>query len=176
MRTHLKQGLMFGSIMLCGIVLLMTAAFTSTQATGENDVVDVPAVVAGHDHTPTIPMIEMLEGTVACFADAMALPVIWRLNIEYLTPDAAREEYAFTTADPIHRAETLTFYTTYMFTSLTTAQLRETVIHELSHVWLWELAEIAQRVERRHGLMVEEHTISSMERWPLWANVCHQLE
>ena len=176
MRTHFKQGLMLGSVMLCGIVLLMTAAFTSIQPTQENDVVDVPMVVIGHDHTITTPTFDMLEEAVTCFADAMTLPVVWRLNIEYVTPDTTRDAYAWTTADAMYRTATLAFDTTYMFAALTTEQIRQTVIHELSHVWLWELAEIGQRQEERHGLMVEEQTISFIERWPLWANVCHQLE
>ena len=176
MRTHFKQGLMLGSVMLCGIVLLLTVTFASAQPTQENDAVDVPVVVSRHAHAPAIPTFKMLEEAVTCFADAMTLPVVWRLNYEYVTPDTTRDAYAWTVADSMYRTATLAFDTTYMFAALTTEQLRETVIHELSHVWLWELAEIGQRQEERHGLMVEEQTISFIERWPLWADVCYQLE
>ncbi len=108
---------------------------------------------------------------VDCYADEMLLTPRWHIGLKYLVPDSTRGVYAETEADPAYLSATIWVDTAAMTADgLSDEEVRQTAVHELSHVWLWESAAIGQKYE--DGLRVEERTVSGVSRWPLWLGLC----
>ena len=105
-------------------------------------------------------MITMLLFLTQCYSSAMHLDR-WDFDVSFV---ANTDAYAATLADTIYQIAEIE-YDTLNLQGKNEVFLRRTVIHELLHVLLWDLAE-------EGDLDTEEQTISSIDRWPLWQRMC----
>jgi len=114
-------------------------------------------------------LADTLTAYTRCYAEAMNLQN-WEIEISFERVDEDGSE-AGTFADPQYFMAEISYDTT-AFERRDDEYLRWVVVHELFHVWIWQLAEIAQNPELSGGteqttyaLLLEERLGSQFARF-----------
>lgn len=119
------------------------------------------------------PISTRLDSYTRCYANEMLLSPLWQIDIVYLEPDSLRDYEAATEADPKYRFATVSYDTVWLAT-YPDSMIRGVVVHELSHIWSWELAAMAEDTpeEEAQGLVLDEQQATFVSRWPVWQRLC----
>ena len=115
----------------------------------------------------------LLEYT-ACYADVMGITPRWEVDIEFdyeLPVDEDDQWAASTDAKPDYLTVTIAYNLAYL-KDASDQELRETVVHELVHVSLWELLELIPDEAEELCLRREEQLCTEVSRRPFWQELC----
>ena len=131
-------------------------------------------------HSLVLLLLLALQGGVAkrmehytrCYADEMQMGH-WIIATDFAGIDSADTEGWVGESD----ANVLYYTATIKYDTLNLADkpdwyLRQTAVHELWHVVLWELAELAEGYHEEWAYQIEEQLNTRIERWPLWQRLC----
>ena len=131
-------------------------------------------------------VVEKMEYYTLCYAEQMQMlhpenPYGWILSVEFKNLEGPQEwlEVPVEEEDWVGESDANVMYwtatITYDPTSLSTKPdwyLRQTAVHELWHVIMWELAELAEKYNEAWAYQLEEQLNTRIERWPFWLDMC----
>ncbi len=115
----------------------------------------------------------LLEYT-ACYAAVMGITPRWEVEVEFeyeLPLDEDDRWAAATDAKPDYLTVTIEYNLAYL-KDASDQELRETVIHELVHVGLWELLELIPEEAEELSLRREEQLTTEVSRRRFWQELC----
>ena len=115
----------------------------------------------------------LLEYT-ECYANVMGITPRWEVDIEFdyeLPVDEDDQWAASTDARPDYLMVTIAYNLAYL-KDASDQELRETVVHELVHVSLWELLELIPDEAEELCLRREEQLCTEVSRRPFWQELC----
>ncbi len=152
-----------GAILIVAGIGLHTVTVTAT----ENAVVG-PRAVKQSAIKQTL-----LEYT-ACYAEVMGITPRWEVDVEFeyeLPVDEDDRWAAATDAKPDYLTVTIGYNLAYL-KDASDQELRETVIHELVHVGLWELLELIPEEAEELSPRREEQLTTEVSRRRFWQELC----
>ena len=121
---------------------------------------------------------EKMTYYTTCYAEEMQMlhpanPEGWILTVvNGEIPDSTgRAWHGEAEADVKYRTATIT-YDTLNLAKHPDWYLRQTAVHELWHIILWELAELAEAYHFDWAYQEEEKLNTKIERWPFWLEMC----
>ena len=112
-------------------------------------------------------LADTLTDYTTCYAEQMGLGK-WEISVAFAPLD---DTEAATWADPNYYLAEIT-YDTAAFERRTDRYVRWIVAHELAHIELWELGELAAKHNPEWGLRLEEQAASRIARWAALRGVC----
>jgi len=123
--------------------------------------------VANHDYTQMADPV--LLARTRCYAEIMLTPP-WRLEVTSIR-DSTLQVFAFTRWNTSTYRARVTFNLHYM-DELDKGQAGEVIVHELSHLVLSELFELATRADSALAVRLNEQTATRIGVWDLWRKEC----
>ena len=109
----------------------------------------------------------LLRTLTACYASVMN--VHYTVAVEF--EDLEGSIVATAEAHPAYLTSTITYDVERLMTE-TESFIRETVVHELTHIMTWELAELAEQASKGLAWRLWEQYVTRVERWHMWQGVC----
>lgn len=109
---------------------------------------------------------ERLRYYTECYAELIGIVPPWEIAITF---DSLLEDEGATAAEPTYYVAEIEYNPQHDGMASDSA-LRANAVHEVLHVWLWELAEPAWALDP--AARVEEQTISVIDRRPFWRKFC----
>ncbi len=152
-----------GAILIVGGIGLHTVTVAATEI----------AVVGPRAVKQSAIKQTLLEYT-ACYAEVMGITPRWEVDVEFeyeLPVDENDRWAAATDAKPNYLTVTIDYNLAYL-KDASDQELRETVIHELVHVGLWELLELIPEEAEELSLRREEQLTTEVSRRSFWQKLC----
>ena len=158
----------FYSVFIGAILIVAGIGLLSVTVTATENAVVGPRAVKQSAIKQTL-----LEYT-ACYAEVMGITPRWEVDVEFeydLAVDEDDRWAAATDAEPDYLTVTITYNLAYL-KDASDQELRETVIHELVHVGLWELLELIPEEAEELSHRREEQLTTEVSRLPFWQDLC----
>ena len=124
-----------------------------------------------------IKLASVLAGYTQCYSEELGLDKDWKIELAF--DSLPHGHIAATGALPSYYRAEITYDTTAIRGALDSfapdtdvdAVLRRIVIHELWHVMMWEISELATETNR-YALRIEEQLVTRISRLPFWQDLC----
>jgi hypothetical protein len=158
----------FYSVFMGAILIVAGIGLLSVTVTATENAVVGPRAVKQSAIKQTL-----LEYT-ACYAEVMGITPRWEVDVEFeydLAVDEDDRWAAATDAEPDYLTVTITYNLAYL-KDASDQELRETVIHELVLVGLWELLELIPEEAEELSHRREEQLTTEVSRLPFWQDLC----
>jgi hypothetical protein len=111
-----------------------------------------------------------IQALTECFASYMGIADDWEIFTEFV--DATDEDWVARIDVESSYYQAYIQYDTTWLRQQTVEYIRGTVVHELFHIEVDDLATLAQRANMSRGLKFEEQLSTRVERWHVWDWVC----
>ena len=113
-----------------------------------------------------------LERYTSCYATEMQLLPTWAISVDFHAIEIDGRVFSGgTVVQPNYYQARISFDTTQIDFG-NDAGLRTLVVHELMHVWLWELTELATSTHQPLAQRWNEQATTLISRWPVWQELC----
>ena len=140
---------------------------TGTVTIAENDIVGARAMTQS-------PIQQSLLEYTACYADVMGITPRWEVDVEFeyeLPVDKDDRWSAVIDAEPDYLTASIAYNLAYL-KDASDQEVRQTVIHELVHVSLWEMLELIPEEDEELSLRREEQLTTEVSKRPFWQELC----
>lgn len=105
-----------------------------------------------------------------CYSDILGLRQRWHLGMSF-TDSIGPGIAATTRANAIYKLAEMRFDTTAV-KKMVDKHRREAVVHELWHIILWPITWPLYQADPETAQMLDEGTVTDIERLPLWQGLC----
>ena len=115
-------------------------------------------------------IVNVVTDYTTCYSDVLGLDE-WVIEIEFIKIEE-EDVVAHTEVWADYLVATIV-YDPDKLKIESDSSLRQIVVHELGHVWTWELGLLAEEANESWALRLQEQMLTRMERWSTWQKVCN---